>query len=83
MINGDNELKMTIYIGLAIHSVVFNVIWLLMVWLLMEENPRHDHRRQNDDDQVDGEVDDEEGDEREGEERIPLGARTWSNLVRR
>ena len=78
MISGDTELKTTIYIGLAIHFVFFNVIWLLM-----EENPRHDHRGQNDDDQVDGEDDGEEGDEREGEERIPLGARTWSNLVRR
>ena len=78
MTSGDTELKMRIYIGLAIHSVVFNVIWLLM-----EENPRHDHRGQNDEDQVDGKDDDDEGDEREEEERIPLGARTWSNLVRR
>lgn len=78
MISGDTELKTTIYIGLAIHSVFFNVIWLLM-----EENPRHDHRGQNDEDQVDGKDDDEEGDVREEEERIPLGARTWSNLVRR
>jgi len=78
LISGETELKMTIYVGLAIYSVVFNAIWLLV-----EEGQRHDHRGQNDDDQVDGEDDDEEGDEREGEERIPLGARTWSNLVRR
>ena len=71
---------MTIYVGLAIYSVAFNAIWLLM-----EERLRHDHRGQDDDDEVDGEDDDDdEGDEREEEEeRMPLGARTYLNLVRR
>ena len=79
MISGETELKKTIYVGLAIHSVVFYAIWLLR-----EEEQRHDHRGQDDDDEVDGEDDDDdEGDEREEEERMPRGARMCSNLVRR
>lgn len=70
---------MTIYVGLAIYSVVFNVIWLLI-----EDGQRHDRRGQDGDDEVDGEDDDDdEGEEGEEEGRMPLGARKYLNSVRR